>query len=320
VKLDRKQLGIHLPWGLIATIVVVALVGWYCVNSLREGRWLGGGSLPGLACGTAAGMVIAFEMLLWPRKYFRRLRLIPARHWMAAHIWLGLASLPLAIFHSGFHLGGMLPTVFMTLFVLTVLSGVFGLVLQNVIPKLLLRLVPAETIYSQIDHVSQQSLQDLRKAITATCGARDKNSELLENEPALPAKSMIVVGAMREIGLVRGKTLRTESVVRNQADWEILWNAFDELEPFLAMGSRAKSSFNSPAFAARWFSDLRRACTSESEIVISSMQEYFVQRQQFDLQRTLHHWLHVWLPVHIGLSVAVTVLLVIHILTALTYW
>ena len=32
-------------------------------------------------------------------------------------------------------------------------SGIFGLVLQNIIPTRLIRSTPAETIYDQIDHV-----------------------------------------------------------------------------------------------------------------------------------------------------------------------
>ena len=321
VKLDRKQLGIHLPWGLIATFITVALVTWYVAASLQAERWLGGGSASGIACGVAAGLVIAFEMLLWPRKYFRRLRLVPARQWMAAHIWLGLASLPLAIVHSGFNLGGMLPTVLMILFVLTGLSGIYGLILQNIIPKWTLRLLPAETIYSEIDHVSEQSLQDLRRALVASCGTRGKvGSELLDTEPALPIQSSIVVGAVREIGLVRGRTLGTKTVVRHTEDREVLWNALDEIEPFLAKGKKSNSPFTSQGVATRWFNDLRRDCSQHSEAVIASMEQCYLQRQQFDLQRRLHHWLHGWLPIHIGLSVAVSVLLMVHIVTALKYW
>lgn len=282
--------------------------------------WLGGGSASGLACGIAAALVIAFEMLLWPRKYLRRLRLIPARHWMAAHIWLGIASLPLAIFHCGFHLGGTLPSLFMVLFVLTILSGVYGLVLQNVLPKLLLRVLPAETIYSEIDHVSQQNIRDLRQTITATCGARTRANEVLENEPAVPTRSTVVVGAMREVGMVRGRTLRTQTIISSDEDREILWNAFEEIEPFLAKGEHGSKLFKNPGAAVRWFADLRRTCSDNSEAAIASMEQCFAQRQQFDLQRRLHHWLHAWLPVHIGLSVAVSVLLVVHIFTALRYW
>ena len=321
VKIDRRQLGIHLPWGLVATFVTVALAAWYVASCLRAERWLGGGSASGLACGIAAGLVIAFEMLLWPRKHFRRLRLIPARQWMAAHLWLGLASVPLAIVHTGFNLGGTLPMVLMVLFLLTALSGIFGLILQNVIPKWTLRLLPAETIYSQIDHVAEQSLQDLRRALVATCGTRKSDgSESLDSEPALPIQTSIVVGAVREIGLVRGRILRTQSVVRHTEDRDVLWNALDEIEPFLAKGKKSKSPLSRPGEATRWFSELRRACSNNSEAVIASMEQCYVQRQQFDLQSQLHHWLHGWLPIHIGLSVAVSVLLVAHIITALKYW
>ena len=310
-----------MPWGVIATLITVALATWYVVAGLPGERWLGGGSAPGLACGIAAGLVIVLEMLLWPRKYFRRLRLIPARQWMAAHIWLGFASVTLAIVHSGFNLGGTLPMVLMILFLLTALSGTYGLILQNVIPKWTLRLLPAETIYSQIDHVAEQSLEDLRRALVATCGTRNSDgSESLDAEPALPIQTSIVVGAVREIGLVRGRTLRTQTVVRHTEDREVLWNAYDEIEPFLAKGKKSNSPLRSAGEATRWFSELRRTCSNNSEAVIASMEQCYLQRQQFDLQRQLHHWLHGWLPIHIGLSVAVSVLLVVHIITALKYW
>ncbi len=321
MKLDRSQLGIHLPWGLIATIITVVLVAWYVGASLAAERWLGGGSAAGLSCGIAAGLVIAFEMLLWPRKHFRRFRLIPARQWMAAHIWLGLASLPLAVVHSGFNLGGTLPTLLTILFVLTCLSGIYGLVLQNVIPRVTLRLLPAETIYSQIDHVSEQSIQDLRRALIATCGARNRDGiTSLDAEPALPIQSSIVVGAVREIGLVRGRTLGTKTVVTNMEDREVLWNAFDEIEPFLAKGKKSGSPMNIQGEASNWFNNLRRDCSANSEAVIASMEQCYQQRQQFDMQSRLHLWLHGWLPIHIGLSVAVSVLLIVHIITALKYW
>ncbi len=322
MRFDRKQLGIHLPWILIAAVLTVGLVGWQVVASVRAGQWLRGGSLSGLACGAAAGCIIAFEMLLWPRKYFRRLRLIPARQWMAAHLWLGIASLPLGVMHCGWHLGGPLPTWLMLVFVLTILSGVFGLVLQNIIPKLILRLLPAETIYSEIEHVAEQSVNDLRQALVAVCGPPAGSEErlLFEDEPKSLHKSTVVVGAVREIGLIRGRTLRTTTVVRSATDRDVLWNAFNEIEPFLSSQRSVIGPFSRPADAARWFAKLRRACSPNSEPVIESLEQCYQQRLQFNLQRRLHHWLHAWLPVHIGLSVSVSVLLVVHIITALKYW
>ncbi len=321
VRLDRKQLGIHLPWGLFAAALTIALVGWHVIESSRAGQWLGGGSASGLACGTAAGLIIAFEMLLWPRKYFRRLRLFPARLWMAAHLWLGLASLPLAVFHCGWHLGGRLPTWFLILFVLTILSGIVGLILQNIIPKLILQLLPAETIYSEIEHVAEQSINDLRQAIIGVCGLpAGAESKLSQGESSSHSRSTVVLGAVREIGLIRGRTLRTRTVARSEKDRDVLWNAFAEIEPFLSGDATKSRAFGKPADASRWFAKLRRACSQNSEPVIESLEQCYEQRLQFNMQRRLHLWLHAWLPVHIGLSVAVSVLLIVHIFTALKYW
>ncbi len=322
MRFDRHQIGLHLPWAILSLSVSSLLIAWFILASYQSGAWLGGGSSSGLACGIAAGLIIAFEMLLWPRKFMRRLRLIPARYWLAAHIWFGLASGPLAIFHCGFHLGGMLPTILMALFLLTLTSGVFGLVLQNLIPRLALRVLPAETIYSQIDHVSRQNVDDLRHELTLRCGLQENSErpETVSDEPAMLTRSSAVVGSVYEVGLVKGRTLRTRSVEASPVDRKILWEAFDQLEPYLSVGKRGKFRLMERSIASQFFADLRRACHPQSHEVITSMEECYEQRQQFDLQRRMHHWLHAWLPVHIGLSVGTTVLLIVHVFTALKYW
>ena len=123
VLLNRSQAKIHLLFAIPAAILTLGCILYYVRECVEANGLVGGGSASGLLCGIAAGSVIVFEMLLWPRKAFRRLKLIPAKYWLAAHIWFGIASLPLAIVHCGFHLGGWLPMTFMILFVLTILSG-----------------------------------------------------------------------------------------------------------------------------------------------------------------------------------------------------
>ncbi len=309
---------------MTAAVVATAPVAWFVVASWQAGRWLGGGSAAGLTCGIASGLIIGLAMLLWPRKYFRRLRLLPARHWMAAHLWLGLASLPLGVFHCGFHLGGALPTALMWVFVLAIFSGIYGFVVQNIIPVLSLRWLPTETIYSQIDHVAEQNLRDVRRAIEASCGPRELvpagASTTLESEPAVPPRSTIVIGAVRSSGMVRGRTLRTQTVTVDIEDREILWKAVETIEPYLAKGRVVGGPMTRAASAAKWFAELRSACSPKSLTLVAALENCYQQRQQFDLQRRLHHWLHGWLPVHIGLSVAASILLVVHVLTALKYW
>ncbi len=289
---------------------------------MDAGALVGGGSGSGLLCGIVAGSVILFEMLLWPRKVLRRLRLIPAKYWLAAHIWFGLASLPLAIVHSGFHLGGWLPMIFMVLFVLTILSGLYGLAVQNILPRWMLRNLPLETIYNQIDYVSQTTVEDARQLLVTACGPRGMGDAALEEEPELEAAKThtVVVGAVRQAGKTRGRTLETRRVNQAPEDRHALWNALDEIKPFLLEGRQRETPVTDPQQASQWFGRLRSACGKESDLIINILEGMCNQRRQFDTQQSVHRWLHVWLPFHIGLSVAVTVLLAAHIWTALKYW
>lgn len=340
MRLDKQHLGIHLLWGLPASGLVVGLAVWYGILSSQAGHWLRGGSLPGLVCGVVAGSIILFEMLLWPRKIFRGWRLIPTKHWLAAHLWFGLAAWPIAVLHSGFHLGGMLPATFMILFTLTIVSGIYGWVMQNVIPKLLLKQVAAETIYSQIDVVSKRNVADAYSLLAGVFGPppSDISQAITPDEKTLPDEEAInetikeeieylpkrklamVVGAVRDVGRVRGRTLRTATFPADPKNAKEIWNAYYQIEGFLLQGRRADASFSNPARASAFFSNLRRLCDPGCAEVINSLEDYCEQRRQFDLQKRLHHWLHTWLPIHIGLAVAVTVLLAVHAITALRYW
>ncbi len=308
--------------------MLVGMGTWYLAAAVTAGTWPGGGSPVGFVAGVLAGLVIAFEMLLWPRKHFRRLRLGPAKYWLAAHIWLGLACLPLSVIHSGFHWGGYLPTTLMVLLVLTVVSGIYGLVIQNVVPAWMLNNIPAETIHSQIDHVAKQAAADARRLVVAACGA----DALAESDNAgdwgvAPSDAeanlqgqAVVVGAVREVGRSRGRALQTQTVYSHREDAAILWTAFRDIEPFLLQGRGAGGPVAVPLQARRWFERLRRSCHESSGGVIDTLESLCEQRYQFDVQRRVHAVLHGWIPWHVALSVALTVLLLAHVWAALKFW
>jgi len=322
VLLNRGQARLHLLFGVPAAILTVACILFYTRECVEAGHLVGGGSASGLLCGIVAGLVIIFEMLLWPRKAFRRLRLIPAKYWLAAHVWFGIASLPLAIVHCGFHLGGWLPMTFMVLFVLTIVSGLYGLAVQNILPRWMLRNLPSETIYNQIEYVSEQSVEDARQLLVTACGRKVSGDALLEEEPELEAAKTgtIVVGAVRQAGKTRGRTLETRRVAQAHADRNALWTAFEEIRPFFIQGRLSQTPVTDRNQASQWFGRLRNVCGDESKTIIDILEGMCDQRRQFDTQKTVHLWLHSWLPIHIGLSVAVTILLAAHVWTALKYW
>ncbi len=157
-------------WFGSVTLATLVAVGWYVTANWQTGRLPGGSSLAGFSFGVAAGLIILFEFLLWPRKKVRAWRIGSAQSWLRAHIWLGLLSVPLAVLHSGFGLGGQLSATLMILFILVIASGIFGLAMQQWLPRMMLEHIPAETIYAQIEHVSTLSCLSAEELVLATCG------------------------------------------------------------------------------------------------------------------------------------------------------
>lgn len=333
LRLDKRQFGLHLPWFIVACVLLLGGGTWYAWSCLQRGELPGGGSAVGLSCGVLAAAIIAFEMLLWPRKLLRRLRLFPARYWMAAHIWLGIASAPLALLHSGFHWGGWLPTMLMAIFLLTIASGLYGLALQNIVPKLQLQHIPGETIYSQIEHVCRLAVDDLRMHLVATCEYSHSDNLLHQagsnsyGPPLERIDELVIVGKVRDNGRLTGKVMQRQfasdsmSRIRDRASCNRLWDFFNlELAPYILGGKRSNSPLVHRDYALERFSSLAIESGALATALIENMRASYEQRQQLDRQKSYHHWLHGWLPVHIALSVATCVLLCVHIVTAIKYW
>jgi len=140
---------------LLAAVAAACLPAavWYSAASFGWVEWPGGSTRLGLILGIVAAAIIAFEMLLWPRKKLRGRRLGRTRAWMYWHVWLGLASVPLAVGHAGFRFGGPLTTAVLALYLVVIASGVWGLAMQQVLPHRLLHGFASETIESEVDRV-----------------------------------------------------------------------------------------------------------------------------------------------------------------------
>src|SRR5713226_2974348 len=114
---------------------------------------------------------MVFAGLLGARKKVPVWRVGRAQTWMRGHLWLGLLSLPLILFHGGFRFGGPLTSVLMVLFIIVIVSGVLGAALQHYLPRVMTLQVPMETIYEEIEACARSSV----KRLTGTspwCAAR----------------------------------------------------------------------------------------------------------------------------------------------------
>ena len=337
---DRRTLREHLPWIIGCLIVCVAAIACYAVEVVRTGSWITGGSALGFALGVAGGAIIIFEMLIWPRKKMRTLRVGRVKVWMRAHIWLGLLCFPLLILHSGFYFDNPLANVLTVLMAIVVVSGLYGLILQNILPKRMLEELPAETINSQIGRIAWYSLQDAERLVRETCGPRlGETAEETVQRDAEEARGFVVVGAVRTAGLIQGKTAQTRKAPEPIAGAEPLRDFFElKLRPFLAeiaeppegepplivsaeaARSKIAEDFRAQNKAQVIFQDLKTKLPPEAGNVVDSLERICDQRRQFDRQRVLQGMLHNWLLIHLPLSIALLVLMFVHVFQAVKYW
>jgi hypothetical protein len=342
-----RKLKLHLGPILLTVGLLVLALAWQSYDSVQRGQIASGSSLPGLVIGSIAAAIIYFELLLWPRKAFRRFRLFQTKTWLAFHLWLGLASGPLAWIHSGYRFGGTFTTVLMALLFFVLASGIYGWIMQIVIPRWMLGHIPYETIHSQIDDVSVLGVLEARQLLTVALGPKPEGSgSLAELDPIASAMrgssqtrnadgrvESIVVGARRRRVPPRRALEENEAASLDDGDSRQLWKAYaSTIEPYLLRENAhvpsprrtttlgTSSALSTPQRSSDWFSMLRQTCSPSTEPIVNQLEDLVTQRQQFDSQRRAQAWLHGWIGFHAGVSVLLGILLIAHIVLALKYW
>jgi hypothetical protein len=236
---------------------------------------------------------------------------------MRAHIWLGILAVPLLVLHTGFRWGGPLSTTLMTLFLLVIASGVWGLILQQFLPEKMLKEVPAETIFSQIDYVSDLMAGEASQLVRSVCNITSDSDDAEKFSDG----SHIVVGAVRNTGAIQGRVVVTSSLQESVPDSKPLYDFFNEhIYAFLKNGEMAKSPLQNPPRAHSMFNSLRTKLPPRAHEVVTVLEDLCNQRRQIITQAKIQFWLHSWLWVHLPLSVALIVLMFVHVFVAMKYW
>jgi hypothetical protein len=266
-------------------------------------------------------------MLLTPRKWFRGYKVVRVvvgspKWWLQAHVGLGLICLPIIWFHAGFAFGGPISRITLILFLLTIASGVWGLVLQQWLPRKLLDEIPEEAVASQIDAVTGSYIGRMHGA-----GAnryRDHTGkayvlvESLIREPAEVGE--LPVGAVLVAEREAGAATQLEPIVTGQPAIELETFLSQILAPYLEQGVASGSPLVTRAESIRRFDRLREAVPLEAQSTIDELEELANLRRQLDVQARINLLLHSWVPVHLFLSVAMTGLMLVHAVRALKYW
>ncbi len=164
MKIDRS----HRPWGLAAAVLFLIAALAYVLIAMRSPGGPRGGTAVGLTFGVAGYALMLYAGFLGLRKKFPVIRIGRTQTWMRGHLWLGLVSFPLILFHGGFAWRGPLTAILMLLFFIVIVSGIFGAALQHYLPWMMTVQVPMETIYEEIPHVRQQLREEADQLVEAT--------------------------------------------------------------------------------------------------------------------------------------------------------
>jgi hypothetical protein len=264
---DRRRLGwLRTALVIVAAAVILAVPGFIGNERVRMVVWAGIGVL---------GFLGAARLLQYGSR----------ATWLKGHIWLGTLSAWFIALHSGFRLGGPLVQALWVLLALTLLTGIFGLVLQQVVPRLLTARFAEEVPVGQMGHVCgllRQEADDLIEAI------RPPSASLAAGAP----------GAREE-----------------------LWSLYKKgRRDFFAVPYRGRSRLARPRAVEALFTVLRGQPWGEKEQkALERLAEVLATRRRLGEQERLHRRLHSWLLIHIPLSAALLALGAVHAVVSLWY-
>jgi hypothetical protein len=304
MRIDRS----HAPWIAFTVLATGACTLLYLANffphllpfSVRLPALFGeapplrhtyGGTPLGLIFGSVAFLIFLFASALGVRKKQRTWPIGSVQFWLRAHVWLTILTIPLVLFHCGFHSGGTQTGWLMVLYVLVMGSGFFGLVLQQFMPRMMMERLPREVVFEQIPHLKHQLLES----------ANRMRASLVKAQPVAAAATAV------------------PSIAEDPSAQTLIRFLDRECLPYLAASRGLRHALGHELMAANIFSRLRLNVDEAWRSRVDSMQSWCADRRLMDLQTRLHHWLHGWLLLHVPASVALLVFTAWHACIAVRF-
>ena len=264
MRMDKTQRG----WAIASLIMFVVFAAVYVAYAGRAPEGPRGGSAPGLTFGVFGFGFMIFAALLGARRRVPTWRIGRAQAWMRGHLWLGLLSLPVILFHGGFHFGGTLTSVLMWLLITTVLSGVFGAALQHYVPRVMTEDVKLETIYDEIGNVWKLLREEADRAVETVCGPLGIGKSA--SEEVLRAGGLSAARAMSATSSGGAVAAAAETVVLTEEECAPLRQFYlSEMRPFLDQPKTRGSRLGDADKAHGAFSGLRTLLPPSAQATVN---------------------------------------------------
>jgi hypothetical protein len=239
-----------------------------------------GGTPLGLVLGTISLGIFVFAALLGVRKRLPFLPVGNVQRWLRGHIWLTLLTIPLVLLHSGFRLGSPMTTTLMILYGIVMLSGIYGIILQQKLPTMMKVSLPAEIVFEQIPNVRAQ-----------LCATAESLQRSLKQQATSGS-----VGAAVDV-----------------SQEELLAGFIEQrLIPYLRARRGEKYRLGEAREADEIFRHLKLRVDKMYGARVDEMRRWCDERRLTDTQLRMQHWLHGWLFVHVPLSFLLLLMTVWH--------
>jgi hypothetical protein len=309
--IDRK----HVSWGIgtaIATLFVsvvylanddpALLKKWHLPIPLPS--WLGpspplmsniGATPLGLIYGTIALLIFIFAALLGARRNHPTWPGGQIKIWLRAHVWLTIFTVPLVLFHCGFHGGGPMTQFLLWLYALVMISGFWGLFLQNVIPRLMREQLPEEVIFEQIPFIRGQLIEKANALRDDFASEPEEANSDDEHAGGGTATRVADHSAATAVSL----RFIDEEVVR-----------------YLTSTGPRPSPLRQQESSDNQFRLLKLQVPAFMHTPLEELQDICDEKRRLDLQTRLHYWLHGWLIIHAPSSLLLVVLTIVHAIVA----
>jgi hypothetical protein len=120
-------------WLKVALILSLLAVAGYSLIDVQPRP--NGGSAYGYALGTIGVLLILWLTMLGVRKRWMTRGRWSLKSWTSAHVYLGLSLVVVATLHTGFQFGWNVHTLAYALMMLVILSGLYGILVYNMLPQ-----------------------------------------------------------------------------------------------------------------------------------------------------------------------------------------
>ena len=318
MKIDNWK---HVPWFVFVSLATIAACILYAANfhpdllpaGLRvppaliqrpiEHHTVGGTPL-GLAFGAISLGIFIFAALLNLRKKVPLWKIGTVQRWLRAHIWLTFLTIPLVVLHSGFRLGGPMTTLLMVLFTIVMASGIFGLILQHLMPRWIKEQLPIEAVYEQIPHIRSQlclEAEQMRDSFRPRSTTRQRAGH-----------------AVATSGMASAETIAASPDLESEAMLLAFIN--QEILPYLQARRGDRFRLGNTKFSDDTFRLIKLRVAESYRDQVEKIKQWCDQRRLLDLQMRLQHWLHGWLFIHVPFSFLLLLLTIWHACVTLFYY